>query len=60
MDEVKLGALEGRCCFNKMVDCTCASAGCGHCGWNPDVSTQRVEEWHERRAQAGMVARTVA
>lgn len=49
MDEVKLGALEGHCCFNKMVDCTCASAGCGHCGWNPSVSAQRVEEWQDRR-----------
>lgn len=43
MNEMKLGAFDGHCCFNKMVDCTCASAGCGHCGWNPDVAERRID-----------------
>lgn len=42
MNEMKLGAFDGHCCFNKMVDCACASAGCGHCGWNPDVAAIRI------------------
>lgn len=41
------GNVNGRCRFNKMVDCD--SRTCNYCGWNPEVAEIRLREWYMKR-----------